>query len=74
MAQECTRAGMEPRIAFYYLKLFVSKTPRSHLEVKETALAWHYREADAWLADTCATVGQFLDIYLLETEFANHAG
>lgn len=31
------------------LKLFVSKTPRSHLEVKETALAWHYREADAWL-------------------------
>ena len=22
---------------------------------------------------TCATVGQFLDIYLLETEFANHA-
>lgn len=31
------------------LKLFVSKTPRSRLEVKETALAWHYREADAWL-------------------------
>lgn len=31
------------------LKLFVSKTPRSHLEVKETALAWHYRQADAWL-------------------------
>lgn len=31
------------------LKLFVSKTPRSHLEVKETALAWHYRETDAWL-------------------------
>ena len=23
--------------------------PRSHLEVKETALAWHYRESDAWL-------------------------
>lgn len=31
------------------LKLFVSRTPHSHLEVKETALAWHYREADAWL-------------------------
>ena len=31
------------------LKLFVSKTPHSHLEIKETALAWHYREADAWL-------------------------
>ena len=31
------------------LKLFVEKTPRSHLEVKETALAWHYRESDAWL-------------------------
>lgn len=31
------------------LKLFVSKTPRSHLEVKETALAWHYRETDARL-------------------------
>lgn len=30
-------------------KLFVEKTPRSHLEVKETALAWHYRESDAWL-------------------------
>lgn len=31
------------------LHLFVSKTPHSHLEVKETALAWHYRESDAWL-------------------------
>lgn len=31
------------------LKLFVEKTPRSHLEVKETTLAWHYRESDAWL-------------------------
>lgn len=31
------------------LKLFVSKTPHSHLEIKETALVWHYREADAWL-------------------------
>lgn len=31
------------------LKMFVEKTPHSHLEVKETALAWHYRESDAWL-------------------------
>lgn len=31
------------------LKLFVAKTPRSRLEVKETAIAWHYRESDAWL-------------------------
>ena len=33
------------------LKLFVDKTPKSHLEIKETALAWHYREVDAWLGD-----------------------
>lgn len=32
------------------LRLFVSMTPHSRLEIKETALAWHYREADAWLA------------------------
>lgn len=31
------------------LKMFVEKTPRSHLEIKETSLAWHYRECDAWL-------------------------
>ena len=31
------------------LKLFVEKTPHSHLEIKDTALAWHYRECDAWL-------------------------
>lgn len=31
------------------LRLFVSKTPGARLEVKETALAWHYRESDAWL-------------------------
>ena len=31
------------------MKFFVDKTPNSHLEVKETALAWHYRECDAWL-------------------------
>ena len=31
------------------LKLFVEKTPHSHLEIKDTALAWHYRKSDAWL-------------------------
>lgn len=31
------------------LRLFVKKTPGSRLEEKETALAWHYREVDAWL-------------------------
>ena len=31
------------------LQMFVDKTPRSRLEVKETALAWHYRESNAWL-------------------------
>ena len=31
------------------LQLFVEKTPGSRLEIKETALAWHYRESDAWL-------------------------
>lgn len=31
------------------LSLFVDRTPGSHLEVKDTALAWHYREVDSWL-------------------------
>ncbi|MBM6992651.1 MAG: bifunctional alpha,alpha-trehalose-phosphate synthase (UDP-forming)/trehalose-phosphatase [Prevotella sp.] len=31
------------------LKAFVKKTPNSRLEIKDTALAWHYREVDAWL-------------------------
>lgn len=42
------QSGMEFRIGVH-LEAFVEKTPRSHLEVKETALAWHYRESDAWL-------------------------
>jgi trehalose 6-phosphate synthase/phosphatase len=29
---------------------FVEKTPRSTLEIKETALVWHYRKVDRWLA------------------------
>jgi len=32
------------------MQQFVEKTPRSSLEVKETALVWHYRKVDAWLA------------------------
>ncbi len=32
------------------LNQFVEKTPRSSLEVKETALVWHYRKVDGWLA------------------------
>lgn len=31
------------------LRLFVKKTPGSCLEEKQTGLAWHYREVDAWL-------------------------
>ncbi|MDD3039169.1 bifunctional alpha,alpha-trehalose-phosphate synthase (UDP-forming)/trehalose-phosphatase [Bacteroides sp.] len=31
------------------LQMFVERTPQSRLEIKETALAWHYRESDAWL-------------------------
>lgn len=33
------------------LHLFVNKTPSSWLEIKETALVWHYRESDAWLGE-----------------------
>lgn len=32
------------------LQAFIDKTPNSRLEVKETALVWHYRKVDAWLA------------------------
>ncbi|WP_418426538.1 bifunctional alpha,alpha-trehalose-phosphate synthase (UDP-forming)/trehalose-phosphatase [Alistipes sp.] len=31
------------------INLFVERTPHSRLEQKQTALAWHYREADDWL-------------------------
>ncbi len=33
------------------LKMFVNKTPHSRLEIKNTSLAWHYREVDPWLGD-----------------------
>ncbi len=29
----------------------VEKTPRSKLEIKDTAIVWHYREVDMWLAE-----------------------
>lgn len=32
------------------LHSFIDKTPHSKLEEKETALVWHYRNVDAWLA------------------------
>lgn len=32
------------------LKEFVDKTPGSHLETKKTALVWHFRCVDDWLA------------------------
>jgi trehalose 6-phosphate synthase/phosphatase len=32
------------------IQSFVDKTPRSKLEMKETALVWHYRNVDGWLA------------------------
>ncbi len=31
------------------------KTPRSRIEVKKTALVWHYRQVDNWLADLRVT-------------------
>ena len=33
------------------LNMFVHKTPKSRLEIKETALAWHYRAVDSWLGE-----------------------
>jgi trehalose 6-phosphate synthase/phosphatase len=33
------------------IKQTVKKTPRSKMEVKDTALVWHYRNVDIWLAD-----------------------
>jgi trehalose 6-phosphate synthase/phosphatase len=32
------------------MQTFVDKTPRAKLEVKKTALVWHYRNVDTWLA------------------------
>jgi trehalose 6-phosphate synthase/phosphatase len=32
------------------LQSFVDRTPRSKMEIKETALVWHFRNVDGWLA------------------------
>jgi len=32
------------------LQNFIDKTPHSNLEIKETALVWHFRKVDDWLA------------------------
>lgn len=32
-----------------------SKTPKSRMEIKKTAIVWHYREVDRWLADLRVT-------------------
>ena len=36
---------------FSIFKRITDKTPGSRLERKKTALVWHYREVDPWLAD-----------------------
>ena len=33
------------------MQQFVDKTPGSKLEIKKTAIVWHYRNCDKWLAD-----------------------
>lgn len=33
------------------MKHTVKRTPNSKLEIKDTALVWHYRNVDVWLAD-----------------------
>jgi len=37
----------------------VKRTPRSKMEVKDTALVWHYRDVDVWLAEL--RVNQLVD-------------
>lgn len=37
------------------LKYIVKRTPNARLEVKKTAIVFHYREVDAWLADLRVT-------------------
>lgn len=37
----------------------VKRTPRSRMEVKDTAIVWHYRDVDSWLADL--RVNQLVD-------------
>lgn len=42
------------------LRLFVGKTPHTRLEIKKAALAWHYRESDAWVGSLRAR--QLIDV------------
>lgn len=37
------------------IKRTVKRTPNSKLEIKNTALVWHYRNVDVWLADLRVT-------------------
>ncbi|MBK5722532.1 bifunctional alpha,alpha-trehalose-phosphate synthase (UDP-forming)/trehalose-phosphatase [Dysgonomonas sp. Marseille-P4677] len=37
------------------IKQTIKRTPRSKMEVKDTALVWHYRNVDVWLADLRVT-------------------
>ena len=37
------------------LEQITQKTPRSKIEIKKTALVWHFREVDSWLADLRVT-------------------
>lgn len=44
------------------IKQTLRKTPHSKLEIKDTALVWHYREVDVWLAEL--RVAQLLNALL----------
>ncbi|MCI1648224.1 MAG: bifunctional alpha,alpha-trehalose-phosphate synthase (UDP-forming)/trehalose-phosphatase [Bacteroides sp.] len=37
------------------MRHIAKRTPRSKIEVKDTALVWHYRNVDSWLADLRVT-------------------
>lgn len=43
----------------HLLEEIIGKTPGSMLEIKRTALVWHYRNADSWLA--CVREKQLID-------------
>lgn len=37
------------------IRQMVKRTPRSKIEIKDTAIVWHYRNVDVWLADLRVT-------------------
>ncbi|MCC8155607.1 MAG: trehalose-phosphatase [Tannerellaceae bacterium] len=47
----------------------VKKTPKSRLEIKKTALVWHYRDVDPWLADL--RVNQLINALMTPCALAN---